>query len=861
MPIQKESRSERLEQKAEKLEEKEVLRREKKEKKKMMRIKAIQSFSPIRDVDEYGIITTKDGRFVKILEFQPINFLLRSIEEQDAIAAGFAMAMKAMPRKVQIKSISKRTDISGFVETIKADMESETSPQCIEMMREQIELIQRVSWESGVSRRFFLIFEYEGIVHGHKPTRADIVSWFDQTTRTITQMLSKCENKLISPLHSDTYTLAVLYGILCRAESAQKTFNDRKVETTARYLSSDLNMDEERWIPVNDLICPSQMDTSRSPKYIIIDGLFYSFAYIPGDSYPDQTVAGWMSLLVNMGEGVDIDFFVLKEPVATIQRKLRHHHKVNDIAIRHAEISSGDYEGLRGAVRAATILRQGLAAGDQFCYMSTLITITASSLEELEDRQEAIKNFLLSRNLSMVCCRFKQEDAFLMSLPICKLDANLYAKSKRNILTSGLASAYPFVSFEVADRNGFFLGANKANGSMVFIDPYDTTQYANANIALMGMTGAGKTYTLQTIATRMREKHKQVFLIIPEKGDDYIPTCEAVGGQYVRIASGSDQRINIMEIRKADNTNNELLFGALSMGESILARKIQQLHGFFSLLVERMQLDEKQLLDEALIRTYARFGITDDNASLEDPAHPGKYKPMPILGDLHDELEATGEGAKRLYSALTRYVSGSAKSFNGQTNVDLDNPYIVLDVSSLTKEMRPVGMYIALDYVWDKVREDRTKQKCVILDELWTLIGAKASEQTAEFVLDIFKLIRSYAGSAIAATQDLNDFFAFQDGKYGKGIISASRIKFVLKLETDEARRVGEELKLSSAEIKEIIRFDRGEGLLVANANHVVVRVLASNTEHELFTTDPNDRRRMVNQRRKALAETPETRS
>ncbi len=388
------------------------------------------------------------------------------------------------------------------------------------------------------------------------------------------------------------------------------------------------------------------------------------------------------------------------------------------------------------------------------------------------------------------------------------------------------------------------LGINRANNSLVFLDQFDSTQYNNANMAIMGMSGSGKTYTLMSLALRMRERGNQVFVIAPEKGYEFKRACKAIGGEYILMTAGSEDNINVMEIRRMDSKTNELLDGQ-SGNASILSSKVQQLHTFFSLLIPDMNYEERQLLDEALINTYGKFGITVDNDSLVDP-RTGEYKEMPILGDLHAELKAQGEPSKRLHNILSRYVTGSASSFNRPTNVNLDNKFIIIDVSTSSPEMLPIAMYISLDYVWDKIREDRTKNKAVFIDELWKLIGAGSSKEAADFVLKIFKVIRGYAGAAIGATQDLNDFFALDGGTYGKGIINNSAIKIMMKLDQEEATRVKDTLKLTDMEIRQISRFKRGEGLLAVNTNHVLVEFVASKAENDLITTDAKQLREIA---------------
>lgn len=338
------------------------------------------------------------------------------------------------------------------------------------------------------------------------------------------------------------------------------------------------------------------------------------------------------------------------------------------------------------------------------------------------------------------------------------------------------------------------------------------------------------------MALRMRRKGIQVFIIAPLKGHEFHRACSNIGGQFISISPASQNCINIMEIRKADKSVDDLLDGP-GAEKSLLAAKIQRLHTFFSLLIPDMSHEERQLLDDAMICTYGVKGITHDNASLEQPKHPGRYKEMPILGDLYEILAASPE-TKRLANILNRLVNGSARSFNQQTNVALDNKYIVLDISELTGDLLTVGMFVALDFVWDKAKENRTAEKAIFVDECWQLIGASSNRQAAESVLELAKTIRGYGGSLVCATQDLNDFFALDDGKYGKGIINNSKTKILLNLEEEEAQRVQGVLHLSEAELMEITHFERGSALISTNNNNIAVEIKCSQMEKELITTD-----------------------
>ena len=425
------------------------------------------------------------------------------------------------------------------------------------------------------------------------------------------------------------------------------------------------------------------------------------------------------------------------------------------------------------------------------------------------------------------------------------------------MLTSGAASAYPFCSFEMSDDNGVLLGVNRGNNSLCIVDFFNTKVHKNANLVLLGTSGAGKTFTMQLLALRMRMRGIQSFIVAPIKGHEFRRACVHIGGEFIKIAPGSPHCINIMEIRQVTSPEMELI-DEIAYGEmdSLLARKIQQLMTFFGLLIPDMTNEEEQMLDEALIKTYQDFGITHDNDSVYEDARadPPRIKKMPILGDLHKHL-LENPMTQRLAAIVSRFVTGSAQAFNRQTNVDLSNKYIVLDLSELKGKLLPVGMFIALDYVWDQIKADRTQRKAIFIDEIWQLIGASSTRLAAEFCLEIFKVIRGFGGAAIAATQDLSDFFGLEDGKYGRAIINNSKNKIILNLEPDEARTVQETLKLTRSEVRTVTQFERGEALICSNSNKVPVVIKASQTELEMITTDRAELEALLVEKKKAHKE------
>ena len=811
--------------------------------KEQKREHSTEELIPVKDIRN-GIVELTDGRYIKILEVEPINFLLRSVREQKGIIYSFASWLKISPVKIQIKVLTKKADISKHLNAIERDMERERDPKCRELQQDYYNLIKTIGSREAITRRFLVIFEYEPTFNNRKSDYAEVVSTLETAARTAKQYFLHCDNVVITHENENEFLLDVLYTIYnretCEAVPASKRIQDLQVkQAVSRGPIKD--------ITIQQVLAPECVDLSHG-SYIIMDGIYHAYLVVPSSGYSSRVVAGWTSILVNAGEGIDVDFFFQREPKDRIQAKLGQQLRINRSRIKDTSDTNTDFDDIEGAIKSGYFLKQGLANYEDFFYASILITVTADTLENLEWRIAEVRRLMVSQDMDVTVCHFRQEMAMNSVMPLCRLEKRLFERSKRNMLTSSVASCYPFTSYEMSDENGILLGVNKHNNSLVIVDIFNSRVYKNANMAILGTSGAGKTFTMQLMALRMRRKGTQVFIIAPLKGHEFLRACRNVGGEFISISPASRQCINIMEIRRVDQTANAIIDGVINEN-SILARKIQQLHIFFSLLIPDMTHEEKQLLDETLIHTYAQKGITHDNDSLIDPEDPNRYREMPLLGDVYELLMQSDE-TRRLGNILNRLVHGSAKTFNQHTNVNLNSPYTVLDISELTGDLLTVGMFVALDYVWDKAKEDRTKEKAIFIDEIWQLVGSGSNTLAAEFCLEIFKIIRGYGGAAIAATQDLNDFFALEGGKYGKGIINNAKTKIILNLEDDEAMRVQDTLKLTDAEITNITRFERGNGLISTNSNHITVEFKASQLEKQLITTDRYELSRILEERR-----------
>ena len=782
--------------------------------------------------------------------------MLRSSEEQYNILSSFASWLKISPMKLQFKSITRKADSDKHIAMIRKELSMEDNAQCKAMGEDYIRLIKDVGSREALTRRFFLIYQYEAIGRSESDDYSKIYSMLVSAEQNARAYFMQCGNSIIQPKNPDQAAAEILYMFFNRRSCVDEPFADRVnrvIIDTMAAKGKVIGVDPIPHISVRHFIAPRGLDLSHY-NYIVMDGRYYCFLYIKGNGYPGTVRGGWMSSLINAGEGIDIDVHLSRENRSKTIDKVAQRIRLNRTKLKGMQDTSTDYEELTNSIQAGYYIKNGIANhNEDLFYMSVFVTISAKTYDELLWRKQQMTDMLKSMDMYLSDCRFQQEDALRSVMPFLQISPKLQKKTQRNVLTSGAASTYMFTSFEMSDDSGVLLGVNRHNNSLCIVDLFNTKINKNANLTMCGTSGAGKTFTLQLLALRMRMRGIQCYIIAPIKGHEFKRACSKIGGEFIKIAPGSPHCINVMEIRHTISPEMELIDEVdYNDMDSMLARKIQQLMIFFSLLIPDMTNEEEQMLDEALIKTYNEFGITHDNNSLYADAtcFPPNLKKMPILGDLHKHL-LENPMTTRIAAIVSRFVTGSAQSFNRQTNVDLTNKYIVLDLSELKGKLLPVGMMIALDYVWDNIKADRTKKKAIMIDEIWQLIGASSNKLAAEFCLEIFKVIRGYGGAAIAATQDLSDFFSLDDGKYGRAIINNSKNKIILNLEQDEAQYVKDVLKLTRTEVRSITQFERGEALIHSNNNKVPVVIKASAEEKEMITTDRAELEAILRKRQK----------
>lgn len=602
----------------------------------------------------------------------------------------------------------------------------------------------------------------------------------------------------------------------------------------------DLSELETGSTTILDILSPTTVDT-KSRDYVVVDGVLHAYLYVTGYGYSTTVGSCWLAPLVEAGEGISLIFHCRRQPREKILAKISQTTMVNRSRLRDVGDTRQDYEELDSAIHSGLYLKDVMnRQGEDFYYMYTLLEVTASDAALLEQRVTAVEKLCVSVDMIARRCDYKNEQAFLSALPLLDLDADLERKARRNALTSSIAAAFPFASYELSDRNGIFLGLNLYNRSPVFLDFYDDYKYTNGNCWIGGSSGAGKTFTLQCLGGRLRQQGKRVIFIVPKKGHEFRPLCEQLGGRYLRLSPSSRDCPNIMAIRRKSLDTYAGLRDLAVRDDSVLADKISRLIIWYSLQKRDLSDADKNHLDSSLVECYRRYGITFSNESVVDET--GAFRTMPILADWYDVLLQNPD-TKHLAVVLARYVTGSASAMGQRNDIDLDNKYIVLDTSGMPDDLMLPGIFWATDVANDLILGSGTDLSALIADELWSLVGASSNPLAAGFVLEMVKTIRGLGGIAVTSTQGMQDLFGLEGGKYGKGILDSSRIKLIMQMEEQEARLIQGVLNLSEDEVRQITRFRRGEGLLCIGYNHVPIAFHATTREYDAITTSPTDLR------------------
>lgn len=573
---------------------------------------------------------------------------------------------------------------------------------------------------------------------------------------------------------------------------------------------------------LRDFIAPSSLEFNGT--FFQIGTRFARTFYVFG--YPRQLYTGWLSSMINIDEVIDLSLFIYPVESQIVLENLRKKVSQLEAGVQiDAEKGRVRDPGKQAAIIDAEEMRDKLQVGEErFFRLGFYFTLYADSLEELEFISHKVESLLGQQLVYSKPATSQQEQGLNSSLPQGLDELQI----RRNMSTGALSTTFPFTSADLTQESGILYGINMHNSGLVIFDRFSLE---NGNSVVFAKSGAGKSFTVKLEALRNMMLGTEIVILDPE--NEYQRMCEAVGGSYVRLSLNSPTRINPFDLPKVVDTEE---------ADNALRSNLITLHGLLRLMMGGAQAQmaasganaimpalspvEEADLDAALIETYAKAGITND--PLTHNSQP------PTIIDLYDTLLHMGNTGPQLAQRLRKYTSGTfAGIFSQQSNIHIDNQMIVFNVRDLEDELRPVAMYIALNYIWNRTKADK-KRRILIVDEAWQFMKY---EDSANFLFSLAKRARKYNLGVTTISQDVEDFMG---SRLGRAIVSNASMQILLKQSTSAVDVLAEVFKLTSEERKRLSQFPVGQGLFFAGQNHVHIQVTASPTETGLVTTNPD---------------------
>ena len=536
--------------------------------------------------------------------------------------------------------------------------------------------------------------------------------------------------------------------------------------------------------------------------------------------------------LIETNINMNISIFYEKQDTYSTIKDLTYHIGNVGVDISSTNQNRQDIDLAIFTYNDAKYIRKEMQVNKEDLYFLYIyIDIYSEDIKELEYSLNKIEGIMQAKGLNTKRANFREEQVFRACLPLMENNIDIKKSARRNVLTSGLLSTYPFISSSIFDENGIFIGRNTYNNSLIFIDRYNTNKYKNANMCVFGTSGSGKSFYTKLLILRYRLLGIEQYVIDPER--EYSEICKNLHGTEIKIGPASNTYVNIMDIREE----------SLEEGENgYLATKISKLIGFFNLIFGELDEEEKALLEEKLIETYKLKNINFDDKSLYNSKKFKSSKEMPLLEDLYHIFEKDKK-TRKFQIKLIPFVKGSLSFFNHYTNIELNNKLIIADVYELGEDNLKYGMYLFTELFWDKIKINRKNKKAIYLDEIWRLIGVTSNKYVASFIYKIFKTIRKYGGSGVAITQDISDLFSLENGTYGKSILNNSDIKTFFSLEEENIKILSENVNLSEKEKLEIKSLKRGEALMLVGDDHILVKIESFEKEKELIEKKEKENR------------------
>lgn len=812
-----------------------------------------------------GIVITKNNEYIKIMEIQASKFSSMTLEQKMLLADQFSKILGLIPATFQFTSMTFPADVSEKIKELNASVEKETNDKCRRIDYEyRLKLLE--SAKDSYSKRYFLSFKF---IPSQQETRdaQEIYVLLNQTANEIKNALSSIDNEaiILTDLDEKNYltqsggeatnqTSEILYSILNRDAPGKDNFRERFYQVSSRY--AEKFHTNAMYVPIADVLAPDFIAYNDS-HYVVVNGTYYSFLYIPENGYNQWVYPGWLDNIVGSIPGVDINVYAHREDSNKMSQKIRFNTTYANANASFSSSLSEAYSSNANAINAGIYFQNALNDNEDFYYVATTVTVSGASPREVEDKIRIIqKSARINKMHSFVPCLYENEELFESSLPLATLPPKIFNRIKHNVASSGLSSFYLFTNYTFNEKDGVYYGINQTDGSLVIINSFDRNlRGGNGNMFIFGITGSGKSYAMFLLAIRHRIKQIPIWMIIPEKEKEAVRLCDQIGGTFVQIASQSKDIINVMDIHVKDKSKIAFTDGAHD-DVPALSEKVEFLRAFFSIVFKDMDEDKFDLLEDAIITTYAKKGITsNDNSIYADKEHK-KLKEMPILADLQatliekckkleEEARATNSKLKydladkceKLARGFRRYVSGNFKSLNGQTNVNLNTGFVVFGLEHLNKDDLPMGLFMVMDYVWSRVKENRFEKSMIFVDEFWRMI---TNNFTADYFVNIARTVRGYNSSLTVATQSIQDVMSVGgvDTSFVSNMLAFFSTRFVMKQMANDIPLIEKELNLDPALAEELPTFPRGTTYMMSGNTVTKMRFEASETEDYLINTD-----------------------
>ncbi len=575
----------------------------------------------------------------------------------------------------------------------------------------------------------------------------------------------------------------MLNKVLEPLQSYQKTRQEKQKELTLAFGEQD----------AVDVL--SYAGLEENVDHLVIDGMYIRTLYISG--YPFTASSGWLDSIINFNHDTDISYHLYE--VSALHALPKLHRKITELeSTRRSMMQAGKIIGseITDPLESAIELRDKIQRGQEKLFqMSIYVAIRAESLDELNKTTKLLEATMSARLFYSKVARYQQLEALQSILP----RGEDQLAQKRNLDSSSAALTFPFMSSELVQESGILYGVNKSNNSLVILDRFSLH---NANSIVFAQSGSGKSYTTKVEILRQLMQGTKVLVIDPER--EYKRLSETVGGTYIKLSAKSKEKINPFDLATTFHTKADL------------AEHVQDLTAVIDLMAESLDKREKAAVDKAILKVYKKA-----------------KKQQPLLEDLYAELHALGQ--LQLCERLEKYITGSSSEiFNSHTNIKLDNRLVIFDIKDMPANLRPIMMLIISNFIQNQVKA-KPEKRMLVIDEGWLLLQ---HEQSARFIAGLVRRARKYYLGVSFISQQADDFLK---SDYGRAIASQSALRILMRQDTTTIKTVVSEFNLSEYEQQFLLTCERGDALIIADQNHVAVKVVASEKEHPLITTDPTE--------------------